>query len=110
MRSTKRDSTLHKIARQLNIPQKNVSYSDFKDRIITTDEISTRNNNPGNQSGGVSRPQSNVVGFVNPLSKVSWTQNDPYNYGRPIMMIYDGYGGEREGHLAVGCANVAIGI
>lgn len=110
MRSTKRDSTLHKIAQQLNIPQKNVSYSDFKDRIITTDEISTRNNNPGNQSGGVSRPQSNVVGFVNPLSKVSWTQNDPYNYGRPIMMIYDGYGGEREGHLAVGCANVAIGI
>ena len=34
MRSTKRDSTLHKIAQQLNIPQKNVSYSDFKDRII----------------------------------------------------------------------------
>lgn len=102
IRSTKKDSTLHKIAQQLNIPQKKVSYTDFKDRIITTDEISTRNNNPGNQSGGVNRPQSNVVGFVNPLSKVSWTQNDPYNYGRPRMMIYDGYGGEREGHLAVG--------
>ena len=110
IRSTKKDSTLHKIAQQLNIPQKKVSYTDFKDRIITTDEISTRNNNPGNQSGGVNRPQSNVVGFVNPLSKVSWTQNDPYNYGRPRMMIYDGYGGEREGHLAIGCANVAIGI
>ena len=110
IRATKKDSTLHKIAQQLNIPQKKISYSDVKDRIITTDEISTRNNNPGNQSGGVNRPQSNVVGFVNPLSKVSWTQNEPYNYGRPRMMIYDGYGGEREGHLAVGCANVAIGI
>lgn len=110
IKSTKKDSTLRKIAQQLNIPQKKISYLDIKDRIITTDEISTRNNNPGNQAGGVSRPQSYVVGYVNPLSKVAWKQGEPYNYGRPIMMIYDGYGGEQEGNLAVGCANVAIGI
>lgn len=110
MKLTRRDSTLKKIAQQLNISPKKISYRDIKDKIITTDEISTRNNNPGNQSNGQSRPQSNVVGFVNSLSKVSWNQNEPYNYGMRIMTIYDGYRSEVEGHLAVGCANVAIGI
>lgn len=110
IKSIKRDSTLYKIAQQLNIPQRDISYPEIKDRIITTDEISTRNNNPGNHAGGVSRPQSYVVGYVNPLSKVAWHQDEPYNYDRPIMMIYDDHGGEREGNLLVGCANVAIGI
>ena len=110
IRSTQKDSTLHKIAKQLNILQKEISYPNIKNKIVTTDEISTRNNNPGNPDGGVSRPKSYVVSYVNPLSKVAWEQDEPYNYDMPVMMVYDGYGGEREGNLVVGCANVAIGI
>lgn len=110
LKSTKRDSTLNKIAVDLNISKKDICFNNIKDCIVTTDEISTRNNNPGNHSGGQNRPQYNVVGYVNPLSKVAWTQLFPYNQAMPIMMIYDGYKGEYEGNIAVGCANVAVGI
>ncbi len=110
IKSTKRDSTLYKIAQQLNISKREISYQDIKERITTTDEIFTRNNNPGNPAGGVERPKSEVVGFVNPLSKVEWQQNSPYNSAMPVMMIFDGNNGEYEGHIPVGCANLAIGI
>lgn len=110
IKSLKRDSTLYKIAQQINIPKKNISYLDIKDRIITTDEILTRNNNPGNQSGGISRPTSQVTGYVNPMAKVEWSQREPYNYSMPIKMIYDNNNGEYEGNIPVGCANVAVGI
>lgn len=110
IKSTKRDSTLYKIAQQLNIPQREVSYQNIKDQIITTDEVSTRNNNPGNPAGGVERPKSEVVGFVNPLSKVEWSQNTPYNSAMPVMMIFDDVNSEYEGHIVVGCANLAIGM
>lgn len=109
IKSTKRDSTLYKIAQQLNMPKGEISYLAIKDRITTTDEISTRNNNPGNPAGGVDRPRSYVVSFVNPLSKVIWTQSTPYNLAMPRMMIFDDNAGEYEGHIAVGCANIAIG-
>lgn len=110
IKSTKRDSTLYKIAQQLNISKEEISYQDIKDRITTTDEIFTRNNNPGNPAGGVERPRAEVVGFVNPLSKVEWHQDSPYNSAMPVMMIFDGNNGEYEGHIPVGCANLAIGI
>lgn len=110
IKSTKRETTFRKISEQLNVPRSSISYLDIKDQITTTDEISTRNNNPGNHSGGQNRPQSYVVGYVNPLSKVAWKQDEPYNYAMPIMMVYDGYKGEQEGNIVVGCANVAVGI
>lgn len=110
LKSTRRDSTLYKIAQQLNMPKGGISYLAIKDRIVTTDEIITRNNNPGNQTGGESRPNSNVVGFVNPLSKVAWDQHYPYNYSMPKMWIFDDHAGEYEGNIVVGCANTAVGI
>lgn len=110
IKSTKRDSTLYKIAQQLNISEGEISYPIIKDQIVTTDEISTRNNNPGNQIGGQSRPTSDVVGFVNSMSKVSWAQGNPYNYDMPVMMVFDNHAGEHEANISVGCANVAIGI
>ena len=109
IKATKRDSTLYKIAQELNIPKKGLSYRTVKDQITTTDEISTRNNNPGNPANGQDRPTYKVVGYVNPLSKVEWAQDDPYNYSMPIMTVFDGHAGEHEGHIPVGCANIAIG-
>ena len=109
IKSAKKDSTLYKIARQLNVPKNRIVFDDIKDKIITTDETSTRNYNPGNQSGGESRPTSNIVGFVNPMSKVLWDQGYPYNYFMPVMMIYDDHAGEHEANINVGCANIAIG-
>lgn len=110
IKSTKRDSTLNKIARQWNMPKEKVCYAAIKDQIVTADKISTRNNNPGNPIGGVDRPDLYVVGYVNPMSKVVWSQNAPYKSAMPKMMIFDGNAGEFEGNIPVGCANVAIGM
>lgn len=110
IKSTKKDSTLHKIARQWNVPKEEVSYATIKDLIVTTDEISTRNDNPGNPIGGVDRPDLYVVGYVNPMSKVVWSQSTPYKSAMPKMMIFDGNASEFEGNIPVGCANLAIGI
>lgn len=110
IKSAHRDSTLYKIARQWNIPKEKVSYLTIKDRIVTTDEITTRNDNPGNPIGGVNRPDLYVVGYVNPMSKVVWSQGVPYKSAMPKMMIFDGNAGEFKGNIPVGCANVAIGM
>lgn len=110
IKSTQRDSTLYKIARQWNVPKEEVSYTAIKDQIVTTDEISTRNDNPGNPIGGVNRPDLYVVGYVNPMSKVVWSQSTPYKSAMPKMMIFDGNAGEYMGNIPVGCANVAIGM
>lgn len=110
IKSKFKNSTLNKIAEQLNLSKNSITYQNIKDYIIIKEDECTRNNNPGNKPGGISRPTTSIVGFVNPLSKVIWHQNYPYNYSMPVMNIYDGYQGEYEGNIPVGCANVAIGI
>lgn len=105
IKSEKKDSTLNRIGRELNISKEQISYALVKERIIAETDINTRNN----PAGGVVKPTTRIVAFVNPMSKVTWAQGEPYNYAMPEVMLYDGKQNEYEGNLFVGCANVAIG-
>ena len=105
IKSEKRGPTLNKIARELNTSKEQISYTSIKERITTEVDINTRNN----PAGGVAKPTTRIVAFVNPMSKVTWAQGEPYNYAMREAMIYDGKQNEYKGNLLVGCANVAIG-
>lgn len=105
IKKEKRDSTLAKIGRELNIPLDKVSYEFIKDRI-TTEQFSTTRINP---PGGVDEPTKRVVSYVAPMSKVTWNQIDPYNTQMPIHKIADpSRKSFSENNIVVGCANVAI--
>lgn len=105
LKSEKRDFTLSKIAKELNMSKEQISYASIQDRITTTDNVFTRNN----PVGGVDKPTTGIVAFVNPMSKVTWSQEYPYNILMPKARVFDGNSGEYDGNHLVGCANVAIG-
>ena len=105
IKSEKRNSTLTKVSKELNIPKEQITKEIIKERITTTDDIATKGYNP---IGGVSTGElTRIISMVGPLSRIGWTQNFPYNTQMPIGKIWDGHS-TYTGNIDVGCANVCV--
>lgn len=100
----KRDSTLNKISKELRIPKEQVSYEKIKKYIVTTDAVNTRS--VLNPPGGVDKPMR-IISFVNPMTKITWSQDYPYNNQFPIGPVFSGGKRYDMTNYSVGCANVA---
>lgn len=106
IKSETRNSTLNKISKELNIPVEQITKEIIKERITTSDDITTKEYNP---IGGVSAGKiSRIISMVGPLSRVGWAQSYPYNTQMPIGKVWDG-NSPYIGNIPVGCANVCVG-
>lgn len=105
IKSEKRDSTLIKISKKIKIPKEQVSYNNLKKYIVTTDDINTKS--VLNPPGGVNKP-TRIISFVNPMTKITWSQDYPYNNEFPIGPVYSGGKHYDMTNYSVGCANIAV--
>lgn len=105
IRIEKRDSTLNKVSKELNIPKEQITESIIKERIVTTDDILTKTYNP--IGGEPIQKLTRIVSVVGPLSRISWHQAHPYNTQMPTGLLWDGHS-PYTGHYDVGCANIGV--
>lgn len=100
----KRNSTLDKVSKELDIPKEQITDNVIKEQIITTDNIETKGEyNPIN---GIVQP-TRIISMVVPMSNVAWHQEHPYNLQMPIDSVWSA-AGAYTGNIPIGCANVAV--
>ena len=104
IRSEKRESTLDKVSKELNIPKKLITKDIIENRIISIDDATTKSNPIGGLPIG---KLTRLTSKVGPLSKIGWTQNYPYNIQMPIDQVWDGRS-VYTGNIDVGCANIGV--
>lgn len=103
-----RSSTISKLSQKINMDEKKFSFEDIKEHIISIDNMKTK----GNPIGGYDKP-TQIMSFVNPMTKTEWDQTEPYNNEMPIVDIFDvaaedGTEYSVKGHAPLGCATVCI--
>lgn len=103
-----RSSTISKLTKKLNMSTSDFSFDAVKEHIINKDNLETK----GNPVGGYDKP-TQIMSFVNPMTKTQWEQIEPYNNEMPIMNIFDmatddGTEYSYPGHAPLGCTAVCV--
>ncbi len=101
----KRDSTLNKVSKELNIPKDQITRDFIKTKITTNENVTTREHNP---IGGTTTPSGRILSIIPSMSNIAWHQEAPYNKQIPKGLRADGVGSYYEDNYPVGCANIAI--
>ncbi|WP_370862201.1 C10 family peptidase [Parabacteroides faecis] len=104
IKSEKRESTLNKISKELNLPRELVTKNVIDKQVVSSDDIATKANPIGGLPIG---KLTRVTSIVGPLSRIGWSQSYPYNTQMPIDQVWDG-NSVYTGNIDVGCANIGI--
>lgn len=100
-----REQTLAKISQELNIPVEQINYEDIIQYISIDDDLATRA--PADNRYTESQIPTQILSYVDPMSKTAWEQDSPYNRALPDdkILILDQV---KDGKRIAGCGVVAI--
>lgn len=101
----KRDSTLNKVSKELNIAKDQITRDFIKTKITTNEDVITREYNP---ISGTTTPAGRILSIIPSMSNIAWHQEAPYNKQIPKGLRADEAGSYYEDNYPVGCANIAI--
>lgn len=105
IRSEFREATIEKICNKLGISRNEYSFEKIKSYLNLDSGTSTRN------SGGVEMPQEQIVLQKEPMGKILWEQNVPYNGACPegtiLINLGAGISFTQQGNVPAGCVTIA---
>lgn len=94
-----RDNTISKLSEGLGIPADEVNYDRVKD-LIAVEGQATR----ADESNIKHQLNTQLMGYVTPMSKTAWTQDPPYNRAFPVVP----YAANMSMPAVAGCGVIAL--
>lgn len=101
-----RNSTLHKISKEMSIPIDEIDINNIESKIYITEvpEVNSRGQQIVNPGGG------DLMAQISPLTSTKWNQDSPYNHFADFapQNLSDYFGESYKNHYPAGCVNIAI--